>query len=467
MRSASMMASLQSAHYRAGSLSEASRRKALVDLVLEEARRRRRGHELAMHFGRDAAVLIDPAVAELDLQDLRLGVVADRADLARIDALAFHVHSISSPRGLPVLDHQLQILRPIELVHRKPVRRAHGRRQGIERVEAHRLDGSPAARELELQMLLTYHALAEDLEHVAEQRLRETLAPDLVFEQLREAQIEIRGLERPVGLDRASELRGRQPFAGHGLEERRGAREIFRTQRRSGGGRVPPEPQQQPGGALGDEIERVAQMQARDRAARALDFAGRALRKREGRAMVAVLDAAGEDPDHALVPGRIVETDAARLADGELREELIGLEPHVRLDRAPLVVELVELPRDVQGAPAVRSDETLDPEAHVGKAPGGVQPRREQESQIEGAGARRIAAGDGEERAHALLHSARAYAPQPLSDQHAVVEIERHHVGDRAEGEEVERIAEVRLQPAGPAGGRRDAPLSLRERGWG
>src|SRR5712691_4530918 len=315
-------------------------------------------------------------------------------------------------------------------------------------------------------MLLASHALAEDLELVAEQRLRKALAPDLLFQELREAQIEIRGFERPVGLDRASELRGRQPFAGYGLEELREAREIFRAQRHAGRGRVPSEAQQQPGHALGDEIQRVAQMQARDRAARALDFAGRASRKRESRAVVAVLDAAGEDPDHALVPGRVVEADAARLADGELRQELLGLEPHVRLDRAPLVVELIELPRYVQGAPAVRSDETLDPEAHVGKAPGGVEPRREQESQIEGAGARRIAAGDGEERAHAFLRSARADALEPLSDQHAVVEIERYDVGDRAEREEVEQIAEVRLQPAGPAGGRRDAPLSLRERGW-
>ncbi len=67
------------------------RGKALVDLVFEEARRRGRGHELAVHFGRDPAVLIDPAVAELDLQDLRLGVVACslpgrlRYDASRID----------------------------------------------------------------------------------------------------------------------------------------------------------------------------------------------------------------------------------------------------------------------------------------------------------------------------------------------------------------------------------------------
>ncbi len=104
MRSASMMASLQSAHYRAGSLSEATRRKALVDLVLEEAGRRGRRHELAVHFGRDATVLDDLAIAEFDFERLRLGVVADRADLARIDAFAFHAASqvvcATTPAGL-------------------------------------------------------------------------------------------------------------------------------------------------------------------------------------------------------------------------------------------------------------------------------------------------------------------------------------------------------------------------------
>src|SRR5258708_3492381 len=53
----------ENAHYRAGSLSEATRRKALVDLVLEEAGRRGRRHELAVHFGRDATVLDDLAIA--------------------------------------------------------------------------------------------------------------------------------------------------------------------------------------------------------------------------------------------------------------------------------------------------------------------------------------------------------------------------------------------------------------------
>jgi len=98
-----------------------------------------------------------------------------------------------------------RVLRAVELVDREPVRRAHGRGQGIERVEAHGFDGAPGARELELQVFLTHHALAEHLELITEQRLRKPLSPDLMIEQLREAEIEIRGSSEPsVSTARAS-----------------------------------------------------------------------------------------------------------------------------------------------------------------------------------------------------------------------------------------------------------------------
>src|SRR5215831_11685848 len=86
MRSASM-----GPNYR--DLADASRGKALVDLVLEEAGGRGCRHELPVDLGRHAAVLHDLAVAELDLQQLRLGIVARAPDLARIDALSLHGHS--------------------------------------------------------------------------------------------------------------------------------------------------------------------------------------------------------------------------------------------------------------------------------------------------------------------------------------------------------------------------------------
>src|SRR5438034_1078950 len=231
------------------------RLKTFVDLVLEKARRRRRRHELAMDLGGHPSVLDQPAVAEFDLQNLRLGIVANRADPARVDASSFHVALLSngSSRGLPMLDDQLQILHSVELVDRKPVRRAHGRGQGIERVEAHRFDTAPGAREPELQVLLAYHALAEHLELVAEERLGKTLSPDLMLEQLREAELEVRGFQRTVGLDRARKLRGREQLASHRLEALGESREIRRAQRQARSRGVPAEAQEQVRFALRDE----------------------------------------------------------------------------------------------------------------------------------------------------------------------------------------------------------------------
>src|SRR6266849_1164395 len=443
MRSASIWLLCKTRIIEQGALLHATRRKAFIDLVLEKARRRGRSHELAMDLGRNSAVLDQLAVAELDLPNMRLRVVAGRADLARVDAFAFHVAllSHSSSCGLPMLDHQLQVLHPVELIDREPVRRAHGRGQGIERVEVHGFDGAAGARELELQVFLADHALAEHLELVAEHRLRKTLSPDLGVEQLREAQIEIRGFERTVGLDRARKLRGREQLARHGFEAFREAREIRRAQRQSRGGGVPAKAQEQVRFALRDEIQSVAQMQAENGAARAADLAGAGRGEGEGRAVVAILDAPGENAHYALVPARVIQADAGGVAHRELRHQEIGLRLHAGFDRAPLAVEVVELPRDIEGAPAIVRYQALDPQAHIGQTSGRVEPRPEQKSEIESARARRIAAGSGKEGAHAFLHAARADAPQALRDQDAIVEIEWHDVCDRAERDKVEHAA--------------------------
>src|SRR5258708_6111168 len=93
MRSASMWLLCKTRIIKYGVLLYTDRRKTFVDLVLEETRRRGRRHELAMDLRRNSTVLDQLAVAELDLQHLRLRVVTDRADLARVDALSFHGHS--------------------------------------------------------------------------------------------------------------------------------------------------------------------------------------------------------------------------------------------------------------------------------------------------------------------------------------------------------------------------------------
>ncbi len=164
--------------------------------------------------------------------------------------------------------------------------------------------------------------------------------------------------------------------------------------------------------------------------------------------MGAILDPSGEDADDALVPARVIQADARALAHRELCHQLIGLRLHVAFDRAARAIEIVQLPGDLEGAPAILRYQALDPQAHVGQTPGGVQPRPEQKSEIESARARGIVAGNGKERAHAFLHAARADAPQALGNQDAIVEIERHDVGDRAQGDQIEHIAQIRFRLA-------------------
>src|SRR2546422_154056 len=155
-------------------------------------------------------------------------------------------------------------------------------------------------------------------------------------------------------------------------------------------------------------------MQAENGAARAADLAGTGRGEGEGRAVVAILDAPGEDADYALVPARVIQADARALAHRELRHQEIGLRLHAGFDRAPRAVEVVELPRDFESAPAIACRQAFDPQAHVGQTPGRVQPRSEHKPEVEPARARRIVAGNGEQGAHAFLHAARADAPQAL-----------------------------------------------------
>src|SRR5207247_7151903 len=105
------------------------------------------------------------------------------------------------------------------------------------------------------------------------------LSPDLMIEELREAEIEVRGFQRTVGLDRAGKLRGREQPVRHGFEALRESREILSAQREARCCGVPAEAQEQVRFALCDEIQRVAQMQAENGPARAADFTGTGDRK--------------------------------------------------------------------------------------------------------------------------------------------------------------------------------------------
>jgi hypothetical protein len=95
------------------------------------------------------------------------------------------------------------------------------------------------------------------------------LAPDLLLHHAHGIERVVAGFERAVGFQGARQIRRREQFAADLLEGGFEARQVAFAQRQAGGGGVAAEAQQQVGVALGDQVQRVAQVQAGDRAARA------------------------------------------------------------------------------------------------------------------------------------------------------------------------------------------------------
>src|SRR5467141_4285342 len=97
--------------------------------------------------------------------------------------------------------------------------------------------------------------------------------------------------------------------------------------------------------------------------------------------MQAVLQARGEDADHALVPAGIVE--GRTILSGKLFYFIERLLEHRGLDLPALPVEAVELLRAVRGARLVVGDPAFDAEAHVGEPARRVEGRPGGEAEVE------------------------------------------------------------------------------------
>ena len=88
--------------------------------------------------------------------------------------------------------------------------------------------------------------------------------------------------------------------------------------------------------ALAHQVERIAQVQALDRSAGALERPVLAAGEDEGRPVQPVLEARGDDADHALVEVGVVDGEGGvDLAGGGERtvDQALGLLAHPRLDR--------------------------------------------------------------------------------------------------------------------------------------
>ncbi len=211
---------------------------------------------------------------------------------------------------------------------------------------------------------------------------------------------------------------------------------------------MPAEAQQQARLALRDEVKAVAQMQPGDRAPGAAQLAVLRTRKADRRPMHALAHARGQDPDHALVPACFEQRDRGAGRFGERVQRCRCAVEHAALDAAALPVQPVQLLRAIRGLAFLVGNQALDAQAHVGEPAGGIQPGTEDEAEVEAVRFGRKVACGTKQRHHPRIAGARAQALQSLRDQDAVVCIERHHVGDRAQRDQVGQRAQVRLRAA-------------------
>ena len=150
-----------------------------------------------------------------------------------------------------------------------------------------------------------------------------------------------------VGFDALLQVIEREQLAQRRVECLAKALELVGADRQPGRGRMPAEAQQQAGMALVQQVQGVAQMQPRDGSAGALELAVVAGREGDDGTMEALAHAGGEDADHALVPGRVVQRQAPGRAwiDVFQVHQRAGL--HVRFDAAALAIQLVQPLREL------------------------------------------------------------------------------------------------------------------------
>src|SRR5450830_2107721 len=145
--------------------------------------------------------------------------------------------------------------------------------------------------------------------------------------------------------------------------------------------------------SFGNQVERVAQVEARDGAPGSLEFIFpsrcRAGCKHERGAVKLVLDSRGHDADHALVKIRIENADGSwcglaafkqGFSDGE------GLFAHATLDVAPLAVDAVEQFGQFVGSPRIVSHKAFDTDCHVRQPARSIDAWTQREAEVKGRG---------------------------------------------------------------------------------
>ena len=210
---------------------------------------------------------------------------------------------------------------------------------------------------------------------------------------------------------------------------------------------------------------RAADIDADDGAARTGADAAGLERDGEGGAAEFFLQPRRDQADDSRMPAlRGGDHHRAFFLDAERRARFgFGLRQSLLLDRLALAVEAVELGGDFRGFDRIVLEQKSHAEIGAADAPAGIDARPEQEAEMPRFG-RRVEPRHVHQAdvAHPL---APAQRDQALGDERAVQSDERHHVGDGAERDVVEKREQIGLRPRrAPKAARAQHPVDRNDR---
>ena len=196
---------------------------------------------------------------------------------------------------------------------------------------------------------------------------------------------------------------------------------------------------------LGAGRERAVEVEARDRASRALPRVLRA-RDEDDRPVEALGEARRDDADHALVPVLAPEDVATppplRLGHGV--HDLDRLPQDPVLDRLTIAIELLERVGVTTRLVGVLGEDELERDVRTTEPAGGVDPRSQPEADGAGVDGGRIDVRAPHERLQPRTRR-RGEDPKARGCERAVLVHERDDVGDRGQRDEVEAALDCRM----------------------
>ena len=132
----------------------------------------------------------------------------------------------------------------------------------------------------------------------------------------------------------------------------------------------------------------------------------------------------------------------------QLLELLERLALHALLDALAILVEVVQLLGVFLRQLRVFAEQQLDADGHVVQPAGGIEARAEDETEVAGGHLARLAPGHFQQRLEPRSCSTGTDAHQPLVHEDTVVGVQRDHVGDAAEGDQIQQLGQIGLGQA-------------------